>query len=302
MKVLIAGGKGFIGTALAANLRRAGHESWTLTRARAVKRNEICWNSKGTTTWASLLNEMDAVVNATGYGLNHWPWTPANKRRFIDSRVLPGLMLVEAIRNARHRPRVFVQMSGINYYGLRGPGIADESTPGADDFLARLTLKWESATSPVEELGVRRIVARSGIVLSASGGLLPLMALPTRIFIGGRLGDGKQAVSWIHLADLVDALRWLMESPSASGIYNLVAPTPTSNESFIQAIAKCLHRPYWLHAPAIALRAALGEMSVLVVEGRFSAPTHLLANGYRFAYASIESALADLFGQRRRAP
>ena len=171
------------------------------------------------------VNEMDAIINLTGFSLAHWPWTKSQKQKFLDSRVIPGLALASAIKEATQRPRIFVQASGINYYGLRGDSVADESTPPADDFLAKLTIQWEDAIKSIEELGVRRVVLRQAVVLARQGGIFPLMALPVRLFAGGPIGNGKQAVPWIHMADVIGAIRFLMENQNANGAYNLIAPT-----------------------------------------------------------------------------
>ncbi|MBI3738255.1 MAG: TIGR01777 family protein [Chloroflexi bacterium] len=296
MKILLAGGSGFMGTAFSKSLQSSGHETWILTRRTPKHPHEIQWDGFTTRGWGERVNEMDAIVNMTGYGLEHWPWTKSQKQRFLDSRIFPGLALASAIKNSARRPRVFLQISGINHYGLRGEGIADESTPPADDFLAQLTVKWEDASREVEGLGIRRIVARTAVVLAAHGGLFPLMALPVRLFAGGPLGSGKQAMPWIHVADHVNALRFLLENDSARGVFNLIAPTPISNAEFVRAIAKILHRPYWFPMPAFLLRALLGEMNVLILEGRFAQPKRLLELGYKFRFPNIETALADLIG------
>jgi len=295
VKILIAGGSGFLGTALSASLRSDGHEVYILTRRQPRHPNEIQWDGQTLGEWSKHLEGMDAVVNLTGFGLEHWPWTKSQKQRFHDSRVLPGLVLVSAIKKSDHRPEVFLQISGINHYGLHGD-LADESTPPADDYLAQLTVQWEAATQPVEELGVRRVVARTSVVLDSHGGLFPLMALPVRLFAGGPLGDGKQAVPWIHLRDEVDAIRFLIENKNARGAYNLIAPEQTSNVDFMRAIAMTLHRPYWFPTPAFLLRLVLGEMSVLVLDGRFAQPKRLLELGYRFQFPALDGALKDLVG------
>jgi uncharacterized protein len=295
MKVLIAGGSGFLGTALVQFLKQDEHEVIILTRRAPKAPHQIQWDGQTTDGWGHIVNEVDAVIQVTGFGLEHWPWTPRQKRRFVDSRVLPGLALASAIKNASRRPRVFLQTSGINHYGLRGKGIADESTPAADDFLAQMTVKWEAATESIEELGVRRVVARTAVVLSRRGGLFPLMALPVRLFAGGKFGDGRQAMPWIHLADLVGAIRFLLENEKARGAYNLIAPASTSNAVFMETIAKVLHRPYWFHIPAFLLRLVLGEMNVLLTEGRYSQPKRLLELGYQFKFGRLEDALTDLF-------
>ncbi len=243
MKVLIAGGTGFMGSALARLLRSAGHEVWILTRRKPGSPHELQWDGESVDGWSECIAEMDAVVNATGYGLEHWPWSADHKRKFIQSRVLPGLALSAAIQASERRPSVFVQISGINYYGARGAGVADESSPAARDYLAELTVQWEGVTRRIERLGVRRVVARSAVVLAAHGGLFPLMALPVRLGVGGPLGNGKQAVPWIHVEDEVRALQFLVENKDAIGPFNLIAPENTSNAQFMCAIAKAVGRP-----------------------------------------------------------
>ena len=295
MKVLIAGGSGFLGTALKNALVQGGHEVFILTRGPSNPPYQIHWDGKTSEGWAYLVNEMDAVVNLTGFGLEHWPWTKRQKQRFIDSRVLPGRALVSAIQSASHRPGVFLQSSGINYYGLRGEGITDETTPVADDFSAQLTAKTEAATQSVEELGVRHIIARSAVVLARRGGLFPLMALPVHLFFGGKLGSGDQAMPWIHLTDQVRALKFLLENDEARGAYNLIAPTPTSNEEFMRTIAGTVHRPFWFHVPGFLLKLGLGEMSVLITEGRYSQPKRLLEQGFQFKFPKLPEALQDIF-------
>jgi len=269
-----------------------------LTRQTPKRPNEIRWDGKTSHGLGHTVNEMDAIVHLTGYGLEHWPWTERQKQRFINSRVLPGVALASAIQSAAHRPRVFLQTSGINRYGLRGEGMADESTPPADDFLAQLTVKWEEATKHIEELGVRRVITRNAVVLGRRGGLFPLMSLPVRLFFGGKLGDGKQAMPWIHLTDQINAVRFLLENENASGPYNLISPTPTSNAEFMQAIAKALHRPYWFHVPGFLLRLVLGEMSVLLTEGRYSQPKRLIELGFQFRFGKLEDAMEDLLSRK----
>jgi len=294
MKVLIAGGSGFLGTALKNSLLSEQHDVFILTRAASKNSNQIHWDGRTTHGWGHFVNEMDAVVHLTGYGLEHWPWTRKQKQKFLDSRVIPGLALASAIQNASRRPRVFVQTSGINRYGLRGAGIADESTPPADNFLAQLTVQWEDATKPVEDLGLRRVITRNAVVLGQRGGLFPLMALPVRLFFGGKFGDGRQAMPWIHLADQTNALRFLLENENARGPYNLISPMSSSNADFMRAIAKALHRPYWFHIPTFLLRIVLGEMSVLLTEGRYAQPKRLIELGFQFQFGKLEDTMEDL--------
>lgn len=301
MRVLITGGTGLIGTALTNSLLADGHSVWTLTRRNPAPNSAspgptfVHWDGRTVSGWGSLVSEMDAVVNLAGENLARWPWTKAQKERFWQSRVEAGRALAEAIRAASPRPKSLIQISGINHYGVRGEP-ADESTPPGDDFLARLTVAWEGATAEVESLGVRRCVVRLGVVLARRGGLFPLMALPVRMFVGGPIGSGRQAVPWVHLDDVVGAIRFLLENEKAAGPFNLIAPEPISNADFYRALARALRRPYWLPVPAFLLNLALGGMAVLVVEGRFAKPKRLLESGYQFLVPTMEEAIKRLFG------
>jgi uncharacterized protein (TIGR01777 family) len=298
MKVLIAGGAGFMGRHLIKSLIADNHKVWVLSRnpdknvegAQTVK-----WDGKTTHGWAHIVNDMDVVVNLAGLSLYYWPWTRQKKQRFVDSRVEPGRALAAAIKDSSHHPKALIQISGINFYGLRGEGVADESTPPADDYLAQLTVAWEDATRSVEEIGVRHVVCRTAVVLAKDAILLWLMALPVRLFVGGRFGNGKQAMPWIHIDDQIGAIRFLMESSSARGPFNLIAPQLTSNAEFMRTQAKVLGRPYWFHIPVFLLRLVLGEMSVMITEGRYSKPERLFEMGYNMRYPKLEEALSDIF-------
>jgi uncharacterized protein (TIGR01777 family) len=240
---------------------------------------------------------MDAVINVTGFGLEHWPWTRRKKQRFIDSRVIPALVLAEAFEKSVRRPGIFIQASGINRYGLRGEGTADESTSPADDFLGQLTVKLEAATEVIEALGVRRIIVRTAVVLARRGGQFPLMALPVRLFFGGRFGDGKNSMNWIHVEDFVRAVQFLLENENARGPYNLIAPSFTSGGEFMRTVAKTLRRPFWFHVPKTLLQLGLGEMHVVLTEGRRAQPKRLSELGFRFQFGNLEDALNDLLRQ-----
>jgi uncharacterized protein (TIGR01777 family) len=298
MKVLIAGGSGFLGSHLIASLTAGSHHVWVLSRNPNLKIEGVqvvLWDGRTTSGWGSLVEEMDAVVNLCGLSTNNWPWTKRKKQRFLDSRVIPGRALASAIENAPHRPDVFVQISGINHYGLRGKGVADESTPPADDYLAQLTVAWEVATKPVADVGVRHVVCRTAVVLSRDAILLWLMSLPVRFFFGGRFGSGQQAMPWIHIDDWVGAIRFLIEHPEASGPFNLIAPQLTSNAEFMRTLAHVLRRPYWFIYPEFLLRLVLGEMSVLITEGRFSKTERMFEIGYNMRYSNLEGALRDIY-------
>lgn len=293
MNILIAGGTGLLGSALTQSLRADGHQVYHLSRTSGKDR--IQWDARTTNGWAHRINEMDVVIHLAGRSTASWPWTSATKRSLEDSRILPGLALAQAIREATHRPSLFVQVSGINHYGLHGAP-ADESTPPGDDFLSQLTVKWEDATKSVEELGVRRLVLRTSPVLDRENLIMKLIALPVQLFFGGPIGSGNQAFPWIHIKDWVGAVRYLMANESTHGVYNMIAPEQTSLADFTKVLANVLHRPYWFPVPAFLMRNVLGEMSVLILEGRFSQPKRLLESGYRFQFPGPREALTDLFG------
>jgi uncharacterized protein (TIGR01777 family) len=249
-----------------------------------------------------VVGQMDAVVNLVGEPLSRWPWTPAQKQRFWDSRVQGGKALTRAIQDsiegsgeaAGPRPQVLIQASGVNYYGPHGLEPVTEADEPGEDFLAGLCEEWEASTQPVEKLGVRRVIIRSAIVLSAKEGILPIMLLPVRLLAGGPLGCGDQGLAWIHLADEVAAIRFLLDNPEASGPYNLVAPETGSSARFISLAARQLRRPYWLPVREFVLRLALGEMATLVLDGLYLRPVRLQEAGFTFRFPSLEPALRDL--------
>lgn len=300
MNVLVAGGTGFIGSALTRSLLADGHAVWVLTRNPARARlaegaQAVGWDGRTVGAWLDVFSQMDAVVNLAGENVGQWPWTAQRKQRILNSRVEAGAALADAFQQASRRPTVLVQASGVGYYGPCGNELVDETSPAGSDFFASVASEWEASTRVVDSLGVRRVIIRTSLVLDSKAGILPLMALPVRLFVGGRLGNGKQGVSWIHLEDHVRAMRFLLENRNAVGAFNLSAPNPLSNAAFIAALAKALGRPYWLPAPAFALRLALGEMSTLLLDGQFVLPRKLVNLGFVFKYQTVDEALQSLF-------
>jgi uncharacterized protein (TIGR01777 family) len=299
MRIIIAGGTGFIGTALTKNLVTEGHQVWILTRnlqtaclPEGVR--GIGWDGKTTGGWTELVPQMDAIVNLTGESLGTGPWTEERKKRILSSRVEAGQAISDAIRQASPRPKILIQASAVGFYGPHGDEpVTEESAPGCG-FLAEVCKVWEASSLPVEALGVRRVVIRTGVVLSKDGGALRRMILPFRLFAGGSLGNGRQGLPWIHPADEVAGIRFLLENEKALGIFNLSAPNPLSNAEFGHILAKVMRRPYWLPVPAFALRLLLGEMSTLVLEGQYMVPKRLKELGFRFRFETAEAALRDL--------
>ncbi len=298
MNILISGGSGFLGKALTSELVETGHNVWVLTRQKELPATLgvrlLHWDGRTTEGWGPRINEMEVVIHLAGKTLASWPWTRAKKRLFFESRARTAHALIEAIRQAQRRPRLFIQQSGINYYGLQGE-TADENTPPAADYLARLLVDLENAVRVMDELGVRRVTLRSAVVLARRGGMLPMMALPVQLFVGGPIAGGRQATPWIHLQDWVKAVHFLIDSDNASGAYNLISPTSTSSAEFYSSLARVLHRPYWFPAPAFILRTILGQMSVFILCGRTVRPARLLESGFKFRFAKLDESLSDIY-------
>jgi len=298
MKVMITGGTGFIGSALSGSLLDDGHTVFILTRSPKSARlpdgaQAIGWDGQTCEGWLDLFGQMDAIVNLAGATIGQPPWSAHRKKVLVDSRVNAGLAISQAFQKVAQKPHVLIQSSGVGYYGPHAAQPLNEDTPSGSDFLASLAVNWEVSTKIVDSLGVRRVVIRSGVVLGDKG-LLPLMALPVRMFLGGPLGHGRQGISWIHLEDEVRAIRFLLENDKARGVYNLVAPNPLSNADFIRFMARALHRPAWFAAPAFALRILLGEMSSLLLDGQYVIPQRLVNLGFDFKFESAFEAFKDL--------
>ncbi|HEY57263.1 MAG TPA: TIGR01777 family protein [Anaerolineae bacterium] len=303
MRIAITGGTGLIGRALGEALLAEGHTVIVFTRRPdLVDRlppgaQPAPWTPADPDRLAEVLRGADAVVNLVGENIAAGRWTRARKERIRRSRVEAGEALSAALAAlpAAERPRVLLQASAVGYYGPRDDDEpVTEAAPPGNDFLAQVTVAWEASTAPVEALGVRRAILRTGVVLSPRGGALPLMALPVRLFVGGKLGSGRQWVPWIHIADEVAAIRFLLEREDAQGSFNLCAPNPVTNAEMMRALGRVLHRPVWLPVPAFALRLALGEMSATVLTGQRTVPQRLQELGFPFRYPRLLPALEDL--------
>jgi uncharacterized protein (TIGR01777 family) len=305
MHVIITGGTGLLGRALAEDLAGAGYEVTLLSRqpekATALPPGVRAerWDGRTAKGWGKLINGAEAVVNLAGENLagnGFFPsrWTPQRKEKIVHSRLNAGAAVVEAVEAAAVKPRVVIQASGIGVYGPRHDEELTEDAPIGSDFLAALAVEWEASTAGVEALGVRRAVIRTGAVLCTAGGALTRLVLPFRLFAGGWFGNGRQWLSWIHLADQVAAARFLIENPNASGVFNLSAPQPLTSRDFGRAIGRALGRPAFLPVPAIAMRLAFGEVATVVLDGQRVIPRRLLDLGFRFRFPDADSALRDL--------
>jgi uncharacterized protein (TIGR01777 family) len=300
MRVIITGGTGLIGRALAQSLVTDGHEVIVLTRnpnrssglPTAVKL--VGWNGESANGWSQFADSADAIVNLAGEGIADGRWSEERKRSIYLSRVNAGKAVMEAIEAATIKPKVLIQSSAVGYYGASDDRILTESAGPGADFLAQVCFDWEASTAGASSLGVRRVVIRTGIVLSNDGGAWPKIVLPFKLFAGGPMGNGKQYWPWIHLEDEVRAIRFLMENPEASGVYNLSAPTPLTSSEFAKVLGGVMGRPAFFPAPAPAIKIALGEMSTVLLDGQRAVPQRLQDVGFTFKYASAESAFRAL--------
>lgn len=252
------------------------------------------WDAHTAEGWGYLVDDADAIVNLTGENIAAGRWTAKRKRRILESRLNAGRAVVQAIKSAAHKPRVIIQASGIGYYGPCGNEEITEETPAGKDFLAQLAVEWEASTVQVEAWGVRRAIARTGVVLSTKGGALPRMLLPFRLFLGGRLGNGQQWLPWIHMADEVGAIRFLIDNESASGPFNLTASNPLTNADFSRIVGQQLRRPAFIPIPSLVLRFLFGEMATLLLYGQRAVPQRLLQLGFTFQFPKADSALQDI--------
>ncbi len=301
MHVIISGGTGLIGRALVKSLLADGHRVTILTRFPEKSHPQLTgatlvgWDGHTAAGWGHLVNEADAIVNLAGAGVADKRWTPARKSLIRDSRIHAGQAVMAALSDAEKKPAVLIQASAVGFYGENtGDTVITEDAPPGSDFLAQVCTVWEAATAAAENFGVRRAVIRTGVVLAAEGGALPRMALPFRFFAGGRIGSGKQWTPWIHIADEVAAIRFLLENNTARGNFNLTAPNPVTNADFTRELARALHRPALFPVPPVALKLAFGEMAGVLLGGQRAVPARLQALGFTFQFPDAAVALQNL--------
>ncbi len=303
MKIALTGATGLIGTALCENLLRDGHQVVALgrdpekIRARLSGVEAVQWEATAGPPPAEALETVDAVVNLAGESIASSRWTTSRKQAIRDSRVQGTRHLRKALAASDAKPAVLVNGSAIGFYGDRGEQQLDERSDPGSGFLSDVCRQWEAEALEAESEGIRVVLLRTGIVLSAEGGALQKMLPPFKMFAGGPLGSGKQWMSWIHLADEVGLIREAISNPELSGSLNATSPDPRTNAEFSRALGKALGRPAVLPAPGFALKLLLGEMAqALLLEGQRVYPQKALDAGFRFQFPKLEEALADLLG------
>jgi len=292
MRVTIAGSSGLIGTALVPLLRQAGHDVLRLVRGRPRAPDERAWDPSTATMDAGTLEGTDAVVNLCGSAMANRRWSGEVKQAIRDSRIGPTEVLAAAV--AEHRVPILVNASGVGYYGDTGNREVDETAPVGSGFLAQVCRDWEAATTVAQRAGARVVRARTGLVISPSGGLMGQLKPLFAVGLGGRLGDGKQYMPWISLDDEVGALRFALEHDELSGPVNLSGPDPVTNAEFTTAVGEAMHRPTPLVVPGIALRLVRGAELVdeMVLTGQRAVPAVLRRHGYPFQHTTLAAALA----------
>lgn len=295
MRVVVAGSHGLIGTALLAALRENGHEVQRLVRRGAHASDEISWEPVTGRIDAAQLAGVDAVVNLGGVGIGDRRWSGARKQEIRDSRIDSTEVLARAVATAG--VPTLLNANAVGFYGDSGDRVVDESKPAGTGFLARVCTDWQQATAAASTAGARVAVLRIGVVLSSEGGMLDRLGTLYRLGLGGRLGDGRQYMSWISLEDAVRALVFLLEHPEISGPVNLTGPAPVTNIQFSAALARTVRRPAPWAIPSFALKAVLGEFaSEGVLSGQRAIPTVLEENGFEFRHHTVGEALDAVLG------
>lgn len=300
MRIVLAGGSGFIGRALTRSLSQGGHSVIVLTRAGSAAGEStqagvrsMHWDGRAGGPWTQHLGGTDAVINLSGASLGDGRWTPRRKEEIVQSRVNSTVALVEAMRTVARRPKVLINASASGYYGHVPEGELDEEAPAGSDFLATVCQQWEAAAETAERLGVRVVRLRCAFVIGRQAPAFQRMMAPFRFFAGGWYGRGLQWFPWIHMRDAVGGYLHALENTSLSGPVNLVAPESIRILEFTKLLGTIMGRPAWIPVPSVALRLLLGEMSDLLTKGQRAVPRKLQQSGFVFAYPRAREALSQ---------
>ncbi len=299
MRVAVTGSHGLIGSELVAELRRRGHEVTRLVRSRPGP-GEAAWDPAGGTIEAERLEGHDAVVHLAGVGIGDHRWTLEHKRAALDSRILGTGLLARTLAGLSSPPRVLASGSAVGFYGYEGGDeVLSEARPRGEGFLAHLVAAWEEAAAPAAAAGIRVVNVRSGVVVTAKGGALKKQLLPFKLGIAGRLGTGRQWLSWISLEDEVAAIIHLLGADDVGGPVNVTSPQPVTNATFTATLARVLRRPAFMPVPTLALNALFGREMVkeMMLGGQRVLPGKLESSGFTFAHPQLEGALRHALGR-----
>ncbi len=295
MRIVVAGGRGFLGSALVSRLRKDGHVITVLSR-RPRSTQDVRWDPYGSSqSWIHVMEDADAVINLAGAPISK-RWTAKYKREMWNSRVLSTRTLVAAMKSVRRMPATLLSASAVGIYGPRADEPLTEASAPGSGFLASLGREWEKEALSVAP-HARVVLLRSGIALDREGGALPQMALPFRFFAGGPLGTGRQYVSWVHRQDWAAMVAFALTTEAISGPLNITAPNPVTNGELAQTLGRVLRRPALLPAPAFALRAVVGEMADALVTGQRVLPAKASELGFGFSYPLLEPALRAIYAR-----
>ena len=300
MKIVIAGGSGFVGNTLTEELIRQQHEVLILTRhphssLKTQGAQYVQWLNEGDQP-EKHLQDIDVFINLAGESLSSGRWTAKRKKSLLNSRLTSTKELIRIISSSEKKPQLVLNASAIGYYGTsRTETFTERSIKHPSDFLSAVTDEWEKTAQEFENTGLRTIYMRFGVILGQNGGALPRMVLPYRLFAGGTIGSGKQILSWIHLHDVIRAISFCISNENMKGAVNFTAPQPMAMRDFGKALGRTLKRPHWLPVPSFALQLVLGETSILVLEGQRVLPEKLSENGFEFTYPELDTALRDIF-------
>ncbi len=300
MKILVSGSHGLVGKALINSLTTDGHEVLRLVRrARAFGAPEVEWHPNQGQIDAEHLEGFDAVVHLAGESIASGRWTDDKKRAIRESRAKGTSLLSEVLARLSRPPSVFLSASAIGYYGNRGDELLTEQSAPGEDFLSSVCVEWENATKPAIEKGIRTIHTRFGVILDTDGGALAQMLTPFRMGIGGRVGSGKQWMSWIALGDVVNGLKFLIADKPVAGPVNFVAPNPVTNAEFTKTLGRVLSRPTLFPVPEFAARLAFGELAdALLLSSQRVEPSVLEDKGFLFGWPTLEPALRHVLAKR----
>ncbi|WP_430510609.1 TIGR01777 family oxidoreductase [Gottfriedia solisilvae] len=293
MNILLTGGTGFIGSLLVKELIRKEYHCYVVTRSHIDSQipqvTFITWEQL---TSNSFDEPIDVVINLAGESINSGRWTNSVKDKILQSRIQSTSKLITWLERQAHRPNLLINASAIGFYGTsETKTFTENDKPKSTDFLATTVRTWENVATKAEELGIRTVLARFGIVLGLEGGALPKMILPYKLFIGGPIGSGSQWMSWIHLKDVVGLIVHSIENKEIHGPMNFVSPTPVTMKEFSKILSKSLKRPNLLKVPEFVLQMLLGEMSMLILEGQKVSPTVAIQTNYNFQFTSLKDAL-----------
>jgi uncharacterized protein (TIGR01777 family) len=299
MKILITGSTGLVGSALIPSLKSKGHQIVRLVRSTPKnKETEIFWDPGRGILNPDELEGIDAAVHLAGENLAEGRWTDEKKRRIRESRVKGTRLLSETLAKLKRQPKVLVSASAIGFYGSRGRELLNEQSASESDFLAEVCREWELATQPAAQAGVRVVNLRFGVILSGQGGALKKMLFPFKMGVGGKLGSGRQYISWITLDDAVGVIEFALENEKLRGPVNTVAPDAATNQEFTKALGSALSRPTIFPVPAFAVRLIFGEMAdATLLSSQRVDPQRLKEEGYVFKYPEIKGALKHVLGK-----